>query len=606
MMEASDCLRELEFQLFDLQQAEELCALPRFAEHSVETFRAALHVADAVAREQFAPLHRAMDEHEFSFDKGQAVAAPAMHSPMRQALAAFADAGFIAATHDTADGGMQLPFCVAMACWGLFKAANVSLETYPSLTAGVANLVKAHGTPQQRRRFLPPLLSGRWFGTMVLTEPEAGSSLADIQTQATPRADGRYSLRGRKLFITAGDHELTENIVHLVLARMAGAPPGVKGLSLFIVTKYLVNDAGELSDRNDVALAGLIHKLGYRGTTSAMLNFGEAGDGDACEAELLGRPNQGLACMFGMMNEARISVGLSAAMQGLAGARESLAYARERRQGRPDRDLASPQQPIVEHADVRRMLLAQKSFSEGALSLALMAARLHDLQAHAEAAQQRREAGQLLELLTPVVKAWASQHGTVANDIAIQVLGGYGYTRDFPLEQRWRDNRLNALHEGTNGIQALDLLGRKLWADDGAGWRLLNQQVQATLRRAGALIPYEMSGHAAELERAWSALGETTAVLGEAMRSRPREALAHAADYLNLFGHTVVAALWLDQACCAANALQAAEGSAADFYRGKLAAAAYFLSWELPQVQALHAPLRRVDAALLAMKANEL
>jgi alkylation response protein AidB-like acyl-CoA dehydrogenase len=586
--------RELDFQLFEVLGAERLCAWSRFAEHSADTLGAALDAAETLARQRYAPHHRAADEQEPRYAEGRAELPSFAH----QAVRAFADGGFIAAAHDTGEGGMQLPFSVAMGAWGLFKGANIALEAYTSLTTGVANLIHAHATAAQKARYLPALWAGHWFGTMVLTEPQAGSSLADLRCRATPRPDGSYAIAGRKLFITAGDHDLSENIVHLVLARIDGAPAGVRGLSLFIVPKVRIDAEGRCGERNDVALAGLIHKLGFRGTTSAMLNFGEQGD---CLGELLGAPNEGLPTMFAMMNDARINVGIGAAVLALAGYQSALAYARERRQGRIDRGGDSPPVAIVEHADVRRMLLQQKALAEGALALGLHAATLRDHQDHAPDAADRHEAAAVLDLLTPVVKAWCSQQGCAANDLAIQVLGGYGYTRDFAPEQHWRDNRLNPLHEGTNGIQALDLLGRKLGSDGGAAFTSLGHAVRHSIgeaRRASLPLLHEL---AAAMEQGWVALEETAAALGLALQLRPRRALAEASPFMTLFGHSVVAWLWLRQAQAAARLLaeRPEQDDTTDRCRGKLAAARHFFDRELAGVQPLHGPLRQARGAAL-------
>ena len=486
---------------------------------------------------------------------------------------------------------MQLPFCVAMACWGVFKAANIATETYAGLSIGASDLIHAFGSAEQRARWLPALLDGRFSGTMVLTEPQAGSSLADIHASATPRADGTYSIRASKIFVTAGDHELTQNIVHLVLARLPDAPPGVKGISLFIVPKRRVHADGSVGADNDVALAGLIHKMGCRGTTSAFLSFGERGE---CIGELIGKPNQGLACMFKMMNEARIGVGLGATMLALAGYRQSLAYARERTQGRHGKNVGERPVPIVEHADVRRMLLTQKAIAEGALALSLYGAWLVDEAQTAPQAQARRDAGLLLDLLTPVIKSWPSQWGLVANELAIQVHGGYGYTRDFPVEQHYRDNRLNAIHEGTNGIQALDLLGRKAVMDGGAALQLLVREIEVTTRAATDHADEELRAHADALRAATDELTLTTQVLAARLPTDPRSALANASPYMEAFGHTVVAWLWLRQALVAA--------SDNDCHRGKRAAARWFYRWELPRVHTLHERLRDFDPSWLEMR----
>jgi alkylation response protein AidB-like acyl-CoA dehydrogenase len=583
--------RHLDFVLYELLDVAALTAAPRFAEHSRETFSAALDTAWQIASERYLPHRRLTDEDEPRFD-GERVALP---PPIGAALRAFADAGFIAATFDEAAGGMQLPRCVASACWALFKGANIAIDTYATLSIGVANMLQEFGSDAQKRRWLPPLLAGRVFGTMVLTEPQAGSSLAEIQASATPRPDGRYAIKGHKIFITAGDHGLGENILHLVLARLPGAPAGVKGLSLFIVPKHRPRDDGSPGEPNDVALAGLIHKMGCRGTTSAMLNFGEQGQ---CVGELLGPPNQGLACMFRMMNEARINVGLSSAMLAGAGYLHALDYARERVQGRGTHDPAAPPVAIVGHADVRRMLLAQKCTAEAGLALCLYGAMLSDRHEVAATPAERDDAQALLDLLTPVIKAWNAHHGTQANSLALQVHGGYGYTREYAVEQLLRDNRLNSIHEGTDGIQALDLLGRQVGAANGAGMRVLARELALTIAATRALDDETLAQHADALEHAWHDLSETTRVLLAALPAQPRVALANASLYLDAFGHTVIAWMWLKQA---ALAWPRRGGDEAPFYRGKLAAAGHFFRHELTKTRAAFELLRSLDASLVEL-----
>jgi len=577
--------RDLDFVLYELLDVESLARAPRFADHSRETFGAAIDTALQIAAEKFAPHRRLGDTNEPLFDGEHVVLIP----EVGQALKAFVDAGFMAATFDYEDGGMQLPRVVANACWAMFKSANVATDTYATLAIGVANMIKAFGSDEQKARYLRPLMAGRWLGTMVLTEPQAGSSLAEIRASATPRPDGLYTIKGQKIFITAGDHELTENIVHLVLARLPDAPPGVRGISLFIVPKF--RDGA----RNDVALAGLIHKMGCRGTTSAMLSFGERGE---CVGELLGRPHQGLSSMFQMMNEARINVGIAATMTAYAGYLHALEYARERVQGRATADPRSPQVPIIRHADVRRMLMAQKAVAEGGLALCLYGALLADRADVADTPEQRREAHLLLDLLTPVIKAWCSSQGTAANSLAVQVHGGYGYTREYAVEQFLRDNRLNSIHEGTDSIQALDLLGRKVGAESGAGFELLGQQVRRTAAEAHAPDNEALAAHAHQLETAWRDLETTTRTLLAALPADPRRALAHASVYLEAFGHTVIAWMWLRQAVLAQPHV---EGPEADFYRGKQAAARYFFTHELPKTGPQHALLRSLDAGLVEL-----
>ncbi|WP_153140866.1 acyl-CoA dehydrogenase [Paraburkholderia agricolaris] len=589
--------RDLEFQLFEVLEAETLTQRARHADHSRETFNAALETAHAVATEKFAPHNRLSDEHEPQFD-GQRVTMPAA---VKEALDAFRSAGFLAAGKDYEWGGMQLPAVISFACLSLFKSANIATSSYAMLTTANANVIERFGSAAQKRKYLQALLEGRAFGTMALTEPQAGSSLSDLVTSAVPNEDGTYSIRGNKIFISGGDHELSENIVHLVLARIPGGPPGVKGISLFTVPKFHVNDDGSPGARNDVALAGLIHKMGWRGTTSTMLSFGERGE---CIGELVGEPHHGLAYMFHMMNEARIGVGLGAVMLGYRGYLASLDYARERPQGRrPDnKNPLDPQLPLIEHADVRRMLLAQKAYVEGAYALCLYAARLVDEQNTGESDTARAEAGLLLDLLTPIVKSWPSQWCLEANSLAIQIHGGYGYTREYPVEQFYRDNRLNMIHEGTHGIQALDLLGRKVVMKQGAALKLLGREIQRSIEVARAHPA--LQAHADSLSNAWSELTGTVEALLPTLASESERALANANAFLEAFGHIVLAWTWLRQALVASAALPEAEAknqTDGDFYRGKLHACQWFFRWELPRVSLMLATLRGLDDTTLSM-----
>jgi butyryl-CoA dehydrogenase len=400
------------------------------------------------------------------------------------------------------------------------------------------------------------MLDGRFTGTMCLSEPQAGSSLSDVLTKATPAGDGSYRISGSKMWISGGDHELSETIVHLVLARVAGAPPGVKSLSLFIVPKHHIEPDGTVGDRNGVVLAGLNHKMGYRGTTNAVLSFDDA------TGYLVGQEGHGLAYMFHMMNEARIGVGAGAVALGYTGYLHALDYARERQQGRPvaAKDPAAPPVPIVRHPDVRRMLVASKAYVEGGLALILYAAKLLD--------EPSPENDLLLDVLTPIVKAWPSQWCRLANDHAIQVHGGYGYTREYPVEQFYRDNRLNSIHEGTDGIQALDLLGRKVLMRDGAGLRLLLDRIRAT----AAAAPDDLG---APVLAACDRLAATTARLWAG--GDPSVALANSTAYLDAAGHLVIAWMWLSQLA----AVPASDSSS--FYQGKRLAARYFITHELPR-----------------------
>ncbi|MBC7957083.1 MAG: acyl-CoA dehydrogenase [Cytophagales bacterium] len=588
--------RDLDFQVFEVLEAEALTKRPRHADHSRETFVAALDAATAIATDKFATHNRKSDENEPTFDGERVHIIP----EVKEALRAFCAAGFIAPTHDYELGGMQLPVLMGQAFSAIFKGANAATNSYVGLTIANANVINRFGTESQKKKYLPHLLSGRFFGTMCLTEPQAGSSLSDITTAAVPQANGSYHLTGNKIFISGGDHELSDNIVHLVLARLPDAPAGVKGISLFICPKYHVNDDGSLGARNDVALSGLIHKMGWRGTTSTMLSFGEKG---RCVAELIGQPHQGLACMFHMMNEARIGVGMGAVMLGYRGYLASLAYARDRPQGRRagSKNPAEPQVKLIEHADIRRMLIAQKAYVEGGLSLGLYAARLVDEQKTGESEAARNEAGLLLDLLTPIVKSWPSQWCLEANSLAIQIHGGYGYTREYTVEQYYRDNRLNPIHEGTHGIQAIDLLGRKVVMQQGAALELLGREMAATAKEASA---YEtLSAQADALNIAWSNVTQTVRAVAPLLKENGELALANSVVFLEAFGHTVVAWQWLRQALVATRALAGAKSEAdTHFYRGKLHTCDWFFEWELPRTRPQHELLRSLNDSTLKMQ----
>jgi len=591
--------RDLEFLLYDWLDVTSLCARPRFSDHSRETFDAALDASERIAADYFLPHRRKGDLVEPTFDGERVHLIPEIAESFR----AFADAGLIAAAQDYELGGMQLPVTVDKACFAYVLAANVGSAGYPLLTAANANLLLAYGSGAQIDAFVRPLLAGRYAGTMCLSEPQAGSSLADITTRAEP--DGscelgeQYRLFGNKMWISGGEHDLTSNIVHLVLAKIPGGPPGVKGISLFIVPRRLLAADGTPAERNDVSLAGLNHKMGYRGTVNTLLNFGEGRfrpDGrPGAVGYLVGERHRGLACMFHMMNEARIGVGLGAVALGYAGYLESLEYARQRPQGRPvtSRDPASPPVRIIEHPDVRRMLLAQKAYAEGGLALNLYCARLVDEQHTAQSGSERADAALLLDILTPIAKSWPSQWCLAANDLAIQVLGGYGYTRDYPVEQFYRDNRLNPIHEGTHGIQALDLLGRKVTMQGGRALALLGARLGATVAAARGTRDADLAAWADALEAAAGRIVRVTRALHDA--GDPARTLANASVYLEAFGHVVVAWIWLAQALVA-------HGRVGDFFDGKRRACRYFFGWELPRTGPQFELLERLDDTTLDMR----
>jgi alkylation response protein AidB-like acyl-CoA dehydrogenase len=544
----------LDFLLYDWLGAADLSQYPRFAEHSRETFDAMLDLSARLADDYFAPHGKQSDRTEPVFD-GEVVR---VLPEIRAALAAYAEAGLFAATFDEASGGAQIPALIHTASTALTMAANIATAAYPMLTVANARLLSTFGSPGQIAAFARPQIEGRWFGTMCLSEAQAGSSLSDITTRAVidgadPALGPRYRLFGNKMWISAGDHDLVDNIIHLVLAKATDdhgrIAPGHGGISLFVVPKWLSSASGSPGVRNDITVMGLNHKMGYRGTSNCLLAFGDgAGHRPAGRAGAVGfrvgDVGQGLAIMFQMMNEARIAVGVGAAALACRGYHHALVYARERTQGRPPsargRNVETQQIPIIMHADVRRMLLTQKVYAEGALALVLYCARLVDQASNAVTEAERREATALLGLLTPVAKSWPSEFGLVANDLAIQVHGGYGYTRDFDVEQVYRDNRLNPIHEGTHGIQAIDLLGRKTLRDGSAALALLERRIAAVIARADE----EVRGEARALDGAWRDVRDVVARLREEPVER---ALHNASAFLSAFGHIVVGWLWLDQ-----------------------------------------------------------
>jgi alkylation response protein AidB-like acyl-CoA dehydrogenase len=586
--------RDLDFLLYDWLRVDQLTKRDRFAEHSRDTFDAVLELCEQLATRYFATHNKKSDANEPTFDGHRVTVIP----EVKEALDAVAQADIIAMTMDQRLGGAQLPATVAQAAFAWFAAANVSTAGYLMLTMANANLLATFGTAEQIETFVQPMLAGRFSGTMALSETQAGSSLADITTRAEPQSDGTYRLFGSKMWISGAEHEMTDNIVNLVLAKIPGGPPGTKGISLFIVPKYLLDPDGSIGERNDVALSGLNHKMGQRGITNTVLNFGDGtftpGGTTGAVGYLVGEPHRGISYMFTMMNEARLGVGMGAVALGYTGYLKSLEYARQRPQGRPvtSKDPTAPQIPIIDHADVRRMLLAQKAYVEGAMALLLYCAKLVDLQHGAESDQERDEATMLLDILTPVAKSWPSQWCLEANNLAIQVHGGYGYSREYDVEQHYRDNRLNPIHEGTHGIQSLDLLGRKVIQHNGASLIALGRAVSTTVA-TGQCLGGEPAEMATQLDSAWSRLAAVTA--GMFAAGDVEAALANSVVYLEAFGHIVVAWIWLEQ-------MVAADGREGDFFDGKRQAARYFFRYELPRTAPQLDLLESLDRTALDMR----
>ena len=588
--------RDLDFVLYETLDLEAILKSERFADYDRESLDAMMDLCQSVAEDQFLPCAAKLDANEPQFVDGKVETIP----ELKEAINAYREAGLCTSAYDADVGGMQLPCIVDQALNGMFVCANNPAHIYLFLTQGVANMLNVCGSHKLKERYLPKLVEGEWFGTMCLSEPQAGSSLADIRSKADPLDDGSYKITGTKMWISGGEQDITDNIIHMVLAKIPGSPPGVKGISLFLVPKTRVNEDGSLGDSNNIALAGLNHKMGCRGATNCLLNFGESGDSIGY---LVGEANQGLANMFHMMNEARISVGMSAVMSGLGGYLYSLDYARNRPQGRPlvNRNPEDPQVMISEHADIKRMLMTQKAFIEGAQTLIYYSAQLIDQKKLATDSAAVARIDLLLDLLTPICKSWPSEFCLEANKLAIQVLGGYGYTREYPVERLYRDNRLNHIHEGTWGIQGLDILGRKAQMQNGAAVAVLRDEIQITLDAAADLAG--LASHCVQLADALAQVEATIKAVREAVDSSL--ALANATIFLDAMGHVVIAWMWLKQAVAATVGLDKGHEPDTAFYRGKLAAAQFFYRYELPKIQSNLAIVASLDSTCYDLASDQ-
>jgi butyryl-CoA dehydrogenase len=581
---------DLFFQLFDVAKIEDI--LTDDAWHGLDrsTIESLLDTAEKLAVDHFEPSAKKADEIEPEFVDGKVVMIPEAQT----AVDAYIKAGFMGSGFDPEHGGMGLPESVIQGLFFILATANVSYTGYGLLTTAAGRLLAKFASEEQKQRYLLPMVEGRYFATMCLSEPHAGSSLADIRTTATPNDDGSYNISGSKMWISSGDHELSENIIHLVMAKIPGGPAGVKGISLFIVPKYRLDNNGSNGRANDVSLAGLNHKMGYRGITNCALNFGE---NDDCVGHLVGAEHRGLSYMFQMMNEARIFVGLGATALGQAGFRASLDYARERPQGRHpgEKDPSAKPVPIIEHIDIRRLLIAQKSAVEPALALGLYCAKLVDIARSNIDKDTVERAELLLDVLTPITKSWPSEFCLESNKHALQVLGGAGYTRDYPVERYYRDNRLNPIHEGTHGIQGLDFLGRKARMLNGQGLTLLCSEIRQTI---ASMQNFDKAKYyTSMLMSVVEDFEIVSGLLTDAVSADSRTGLANATLYLDYAGHMVMAWMHL-------RILEATEGSQRSelFIKGKWQSAKYFYARELPRTSLWADTLRTNDQSAAQMR----
>ncbi len=559
-------------------------ALDHLKGHTPKTIDRVLKAAFDLGKQVMHPMFEEMDRNPPVLENGRV----RVHEGVRPMLETLGRDGWISASFTEQWEGESLPASLVHCIQFIFATANYSASVYAGLTMGAAQLILSFGSQELQNIYLPPMLGGRWQGTMALTEPEAGSSLGDLCCEAEPLAGGDYRISGEKIFISAGDHDGVDNVVHLMLARIKGAPAGVKGISLFVVPKFRPDKYGNLV-ANDVTVTQVFHKLGYRGAPITGLRMGEKDD---CHGFLVGQANKGLAYMFQMMNHARLDVGMGATAIATAAYHSALGYCRTRRQGRQiGATRESDPIPLIGHADVRRMLLFQRAVAEGSLALILQCALYEDVLTHDPS---RADCHLLLELLTPVAKTYPSEMGILSTSAAIQCFGGYGYCDDFPVEQHFRDMRIHAIHEGTTGIQAMDLLGRKILLEKGRALDLLKQEMETT--QQAALVVPRVADLAREFTVSMARLEKTTQALGAlAVKKGPEAYLADSVLYLEMFGILVIAWQWLDMARAACLALEKPGLTQKDtfFYEGKIQVAAYFFSHELPKMEGVARTLTR-------------
>jgi butyryl-CoA dehydrogenase len=568
--------KDLYFQLFENLNCVQLTEIPFFGDHSEETFKLILDAAAQIAEKNLYPILAEMDRNEPILVDGKIK----IHPKMKEIVEKFGEDGWINATFPYQEGGQQVPWTIHLAAGFILQAANYSASVFPFLTTGAANLIRSFGSQKLIETFTPLMYAGKWQGTMALTEPDAGSSLADLITTAYRTEDPTvYKIKGQKIYISCGDHDACENFIHLLLARIEGAPAGTKGISLFIVPQKRI----ENGESNDVLTQGIYHKMGYKGAPIAHLMLGSE---DGCEGYLVGEPNKGLSYMFQMMNEARLGVGMNAVAIATAAYTKSLAYAKERPQGRKisEKDLSKPQISIIQHADVKRMLLFQKSVAEGSLALVLYCAQLSDRLTHEKDEIVKNELENLLNLLTPIAKSYPAEMGILSTSAAVQILGGAGYTTDFAIEQYFRDARIHPIHEGTTGIQGLDLLGRKLLAQNGLGWKIWQKEIRNTLEVI-ATFP-DLKDIQLEFEIQLQNISKATESLLNKSQQGPEVFLVDATLFLEMAGILALGWIWMNQAIVSSKKLEEVD-SERNFYLGKIETARYFAGYELVKIETI-------------------
>lgn len=606
--------RNLQFLLYEVFDVQSLTKYPYYQDHARETFDMVLDSAEQISEKLLKPLLTEMDRKEPQLVDGKIK----IHEGMFPILKKFGEDGWINAGFSYEEGGQQIPSTVLSSAAFIFQAANYSSSVFPFLTSGAANLIRSFGSQELKEMFTPKMYTGEWQGTMALTEPDAGSSLSDITTTAEPTDNENvYKIKGQKIYISAGDHDGCDNVIHLMLAKIKGGPSGAKGISLFVVPQKRIREIGDRRNgentqhsepitnnqeliTNDIITAGVYHKMGYKGAPIAHLMVGS---NDNTFGYLVGEPHKGLTYMFQMMNEARIGVGMNATAIGTAAYYASLEYAKERPQGRliSDKDMNKPQVQIIRHADVKRMLLFQKAVVEGSLSLLTQCSMYADLASVTEG-EERENYHLLLDLLTPIAKTYPSEMCCLTTSAAVQILGGAGYTTDFPVEQFYREARIHPIHEGTTGIHGLDLLGRKIIIKNGKSLQLLVAEILKTIEKASSIDRLKPFAQKLQVY-----LGKTDTVTKHLLSLASKDLeifLSDATLYLELFGIMTIAWQWLVQAIKAEEALQAgATGDDYDFYQGKIFTLRYFYEYELVKIDALMKRLLSEDNVTVEMEA---
>lgn len=595
-------VENLKFLLNEVFNIQEVLEAPYYAETDGEAVDMILDAAIDLADRYLFPYYTEIDRTDHTFEDGKVT----IHPKIKEFVNAMGEAGFIGSSFSYEHGGQQLPEMVTAATSAVMSAANNGVLMFTGLTAGATHLILSFGSDELKEKYTGKMLGGQWQGTMALTEPQAGSSLSDIVSSATPTDEGHYKLKGQKIFISAGDYEGVENVVHLMLARIDGAPLGTKGISLFVVPKYREDASGNLVD-NDVVTAGVYHKMGQKSTPAVHYI---AGDNDNCHGWLLGEPNKGLSYMFQMMNEARLGVGLMGSAIASAAYYASLEYANERPQGRKISEhnvKDKPQTLIINHPDVKRMLLFQKSVVEGSLSLIFECARYADLVKSTNDEADKKRYNGLLDLLTPVAKTFPAEYGIKSVSEGMQCLGGFGYTTDFPLEQYYRDIRITSIYEGTTGIQSLDLLGRKVMGTGGKSLMLLGEEVKRLAEEASTYD--DLKKYVGILQEKLQDLQKVTQHLGAmAMQGKNELFLADATLYMEFFSLIVISWQWLKQATVAKKAMVTGnpEGEKLKFYESKVHTMRYFYSYELPKTLGLMTRLMDKDEVITVEVEKEL